>query len=382
MLQQTRVEAVLGYFDRFIRRLPGIEDLAEISDDELHKLWEGLGYYNRAKNLKKAAKLIQAEYGGELPSSYDELLKLPGIGEYTAGAIASIAFDEQVPAVDGNVLRVFSRIKRNARDIGLQGTKKELVGFVKSLLPEVGARHFNQALMELGALICLPNGRPKCQICPVQDFCLAHLYGEEELYPVKKTKKPRRIEHRTVLVIANEKSSFLIQKRSNNGLLSGLWEFPSLEGHFSEKELISRLNSNMKAMGLELFQIVKIEEARHIFSHIEWHMEGYLVLTSGAKPSLHDTSTQKTFLYEPYLQEPNLDEPPLHEADLSDASSPAEQSPVTYKGGRAFDTEEKLWTCLKELKEIYSIPAAFKIYMSSITEGMASTYIATNKGDN
>lgn len=335
MLQQTRVEAVLGYFERFIGRLPSIKDLAEISDDELHKLWEGLGYYNRAKNLKKAAQLIRAEYGGELPPSYEELLKLPGIGEYTAGAIASIAFGLSTPAVDGNVLRVFSRIRQDSRDISLEATKKEVSAYVKALLPSDEAGHFNQALMELGALICLPNGRPKCEICPVKELCLAHREGDEMAYPVKKAPKKRRIEERTIVLIANKKGEFLIQKREEKGLLSGLWEFPSFGGHIDERAVKERLLE----MGLNCSQLHRIEASKHIFSHIEWHMEGYLaLLTEDDYPSL------------------------------------VSEDGLSY-GGRSSTHQRQLWCSTEALRETYSIPGAFKVYMKSMEEGLAKSFL-------
>lgn len=335
MLQQTRVEAVLGYFERFIGRLPSIKDLAEISDDELHKLWEGLGYYNRAKNLKKAAQLIRAEYGGELPPSYEELLKLPGIGEYTAGAIASIAFGLAQPAVDGNVLRVFSRIRRDSRDISLEATKKEVSAYAKALLPSDEAGHFNQALMELGALICLPNGRPKCESCPVKELCLAHREGDEMAYPVKKAPKKRRIEERTIVLIANKKGEFLIQKRGEKGLLSGLWEFPSFGGHIDERAAKERLLE----MGLNCSQLHRIEASKHIFSHIEWHMEGYLaLLTEDDYPSL------------------------------------VSEDGLSY-GGRSSTHQRQLWCSTEALRETYSIPGAFKVYMKSMEEGLAKSFL-------
>lgn len=348
MLQQTRVEAVLGYFERFTKRLPGLEDLAEVGDEELHKLWEGLGYYNRAKNLKKAARLVLEDYGAELPSSYEELLKLPGIGPYTAGAIASIAFGKRVAAIDGNVLRVFSRLRRDGRDIGSEATKKEVGTYVKSLIPAEEAADFNQALMELGALICLPNGAPKCEICPLKSFCLAHGAGDEIAYPVKKASKKRRIEQRTILVTANSRGEFLIQKRREKGLLSGLWEFPSLEGHYEEEELRAKL----KELGLVPSALYPIEAAKHIFSHIEWHMEGYLVLLSK---------------YDDISISGDDDSSLVSEAGLLDGRIDSSSH------------QKRLWVGSEALKKTYSIPSAFQVYMKSIEQGLVSTILHGDK---
>lgn len=273
MLQQTRVEAVLGYYRRFLERLPDVETLAAVSDEELHKLWEGLGYYSRARNLKKAAGILLRDYGGEIPTSYDALLALPGIGPYTAGAIASIAFRQSVPAVDGNVMRVMARITADDADITLPGTRKEMEECVRRLIPEGRAHLFNQALMELGALICIPNGTPKCSACPVADLCLAHQRGLQSCLPVKKKKKERKTEFRTVLIFLNGRGECLIQKREERGLLAGMWEFPSIAGHYTEEELSAFLAQN----GVSFRKIGRAPSARHIFTHIEWRMEGYFV---------------------------------------------------------------------------------------------------------
>ena len=272
MLQQTRVEAVKPYFHRFISELPAISDLAECEEDRLLKLWEGLGYYNRARNLQKAARQIMEEYGGKMPESQQELLKLAGIGNYTSGAIASIAFGKKVPAVDGNVLRILSRISLDEEDILKDTTKRRVEKQLLEVMPKERPGDFNQALMELGATVCIPHGKPKCEECPWEKFCLAHLEGREEEFPKKETKKKRTIEKKTVLIIQDENKSAL-HKRPAKGLLAGLYEFPNLEGHQSEKRVLAYL----KEIGLEALRIQKLENARHIFSHKEWDMVAYQI---------------------------------------------------------------------------------------------------------
>lgn len=283
MLQQTRVEAVKPYFDRFIRSLPSVQALANCQEDELLKLWEGLGYYNRARNLKVAAQQIMDAYEGELPSEYEELLKLKGIGHYTAGAIASIAYEKPVPAVDGNVLRVISRLLNDDSDIMKQSVRTKMEERLRMLMQEnegvLLPRVFNQALMELGALICIPNHEPHCMECPLQKLCLAHQKGRELELPVKSKAKKRRLEKRTVLILRQD-DKVVIRKRENKGLLAGLYEFPNVEGWLSDKEIISYLRRE----GYEPLRILPLPEAKHIFSHVEWQMIGYMVLLEEYSP--------------------------------------------------------------------------------------------------
>ena len=272
MLQQTRVEAVKPYFDNFIANAPDIRALAKMEEDKLVKLWEGLGYYNRVRNLQKAAKIIMDEYGGTMPSEYENLIKLPGIGSYTAGAIASIAYGKPVPAVDGNVLRVLARLRLDGDDILSQKTKSRVEKELQEIIPSDRPGDFNQALMELGAMVCLPNGEPKCGECPWEAICQAHCVGKIAEYPKKKAKKARKIEEKTVLVIQDgEKAAF--RKRPKKGLLAGMYEFPMLEGYRTEEEVLKEL----KHIGLKVLHIKPIGEAKHIFSHKEWHMAGYAV---------------------------------------------------------------------------------------------------------
>ena len=272
MLQQTRVEAVKPYFQRFIEALPDVESLANCEEDKLLKLWEGLGYYNRARNLQKAAKQIVEEYQGEMPHSREELLKLAGIGSYTAGAISSIAFRESAAAVDGNVLRVLSRLTMDEEDILKDTTKRRVEKQLLDVMPKGRSGDFNQALMELGAMVCIPNGKPKCEECPWEQICMAHREGREDEFPKKQAKKQRTIEKKTILILQDEnKTAF--HKRPNKGLLAGLYEFPTLEGHYSEKRVLAYL----KELGLEILRIQKMEASKHIFSHKEWHMIAYQI---------------------------------------------------------------------------------------------------------
>ena len=272
MLQQTRVEAVKGYFERFRTALPDISALASADEQLLLKLWEGLGYYNRVRNLQKAAVQIMEEYEGEMPSDYEEILKLKGIGSYTAGAISSIAFGKPYPAVDGNVLRVLSRIRMDDRDMSNAAVKAQIEMQLKDVIPTDRPGDFNQAMMEIGATVCLPNGAPKCTECPLNIFCKAYQNGVMQDYPQKVAKKERAIEQKTVLILLDE-DKVALHKRPKTGLLAGLYEFPMLEGHLKKDEVVRYLQDE----GLEIVRITPLQKAKHIFSHKEWHMIGYQV---------------------------------------------------------------------------------------------------------
>ncbi len=312
MLQQTRVEAGLPYFERFVAALPTVQALADAEEQVLMKLWEGLGYYSRARNLQKAARILVAEHGGRLPSTPQELEQLPGIGPYTAGAIASIAFGYSVPAVDGNVLRVLSRITAYEGDVLAAGVKEKTAAALQPVLPErVG--DFNQALMELGALVCLPNGTPKCLVCPVREHCRARSLGMENELPVKAKKKARRTETRTI-VLAVCRDRIALRRRPLDGLLAGLWEFPSLDGTLSGAQLQNRL----EALGLRVNALHSAGNAKHIFSHIEWHMTGFFV-------------------------------------DCPDFAAP----------------EDWVWVTPQELKTEYPVPSAFRAFTEQIIRGAA-----------
>ena len=272
MLQQTRVEAVKPYYDRFVQELPDIASLAAVEEERLLKLWEGLGYYNRARNLKKSAMQIMSEYGGKMPSDYDELIKLSGIGSYTAGAVASIAFDKPVPAVDGNVLRILSRLRMDDRDILDSNVRKSIEEELRGVIPNNRPGDFNQALMELGATVCVPNGSPRCGECPWREMCRAKIEDRISEYPRKAPRKPRNIEKRTILVIKHG-DLIALRKRPEKGLLAGMYEFPTMEGHRKEEEVLAYL----KQSGVMPLRIRKLEASKHIFTHKEWHMTGYLI---------------------------------------------------------------------------------------------------------
>lgn len=272
MLQQTRVEAVKPFFERFLKALPDVQALADCPEDELLKLWEGLGYYNRVRNMQKAARMVVEEYGGEFPADYDKLLALPGIGHYTAGAIGSIAFGIRMPAVDGNVLRVLSRVKASREDILKQSVKNAMEQEVQKIIPKERAGDFNQALIEIGAIVCVPNGKAKCGECPLAFCCKAREQGIVDELPKKKAKKERRQEKKTVLVL-KEGDRVAIRKRPPKGLLASLYELPNLEGHLSEDEVLATICS----WGLSPIRILPLAGAKHIFSHVEWQMTGYAV---------------------------------------------------------------------------------------------------------
>lgn len=272
MLQQTRVEAVKPYYDRFIAALPDIEHLANAQEEQLLKLWEGLGYYNRVRNLNKAARIICTDYSGVMPMKYEELLQLPGIGSYTAGAISSIAYGQSIPAVDGNVLRVLARLRADDRDIAQQAVKKQVEVELGGAMPKGRPGDFNQALMELGAMVCLPSGEPHCAECPWSLICLSHQNGEETDYPYKTAKKPRKIENKTVLVIRDQNKAAL-RKRPAHGLLASMYEFPCLEEHLTKEQVLDYLREE----GLSILHIEELPASKHIFTHKEWHMIGYAV---------------------------------------------------------------------------------------------------------
>ncbi len=272
MLQQTRVEAVKPYYERFLKELPDIESLAGVEEEKLLKLWEGLGYYNRARNLKKAAMQIVIDYDGVMPGTYEELVKLPGIGSYTAGAVSSIAFGNPVPAVDGNVLRILARLRMDDRDILDAKVKKAVEEELAVVMPTDRPGDFNQALMELGAMVCIPNGMAKCEECPWKELCQARKEDRVLEFPKKAPKKPRSIEEKTILVL-QDAEKVALHKRPAKGLLAGMYEFPWLEGHRSEKQVLEYLEE----LGMKAIRIRKLEPAKHIFSHKEWHMTGYAV---------------------------------------------------------------------------------------------------------
>ena len=272
MLQQTRIEAVIRYYKRFMTALPDIKSLAFVDDDVLMKLWEGLGYYSRARNLKKAAVMIVEEYNGIFPDTYEKIKKLPGVGDYTAGAIASQCFEIPVSAVDGNVLRVISRLTGSFDNILLPKTKKSITESLLKNMP----RHpgvFNEALMELGETVCLPNGAPLCENCPIRAYCIACRDGLTDRIPVREKQVKRRAEEKTVFYIRSHDGRVAIRKRGERGLLAGMYELPNVDGYYSDKELYIVLHG----WGLAPTAIAFIKNAKHVFTHIDWLMKGYAV---------------------------------------------------------------------------------------------------------
>ena len=280
MLQQTRVEAVKGYYTRFLEALPTVESLSNADDEQLHKLWEGLGYYTRVRNLKKAACVIMNDHGGQFPGEYAQVLALPGIGEYTAGAICSIAFSQPTPAVDGNVLRVVSRLTNDSTAIDLPAYKKQVQTSLAAVYPtDAGA--FTQALMELGATVCGPNRKPDCENCPCRAFCLARKNGTQDTLPVRLPKRGRRREEMTVLILRCD-GRYGIRKRPAKGLLAGMWEFP----HISGKLILTDVIAKVEEMGLNPRDILRQVENEHIFTHIEWDMNGIYMEVAEPIPEL------------------------------------------------------------------------------------------------
>ena len=274
MLQQTRVEAVKGYYTRFLTALPDIAALASCDDEVLHKLWEGLGYYSRVRNLKKAAKVIMEMHSGIFPKDYAAIRALPGIGDYTAGAICSIAFDMPTPAVDGNVLRVVSRLQADDTPIDLAEVKLRIRQDLAEIYPD-RAGDFTQALMELGATVCGPNRVPDCENCPCRDGCLGRHRGIAAQLPVKLGKKPRRMEDMTVFILCCD-GRYALRKREESGLLAGLWEFPHVSGHLDTEDALQALEN----MGLHPRELRRQVEKKHIFTHIQWNMRGYYLEVS------------------------------------------------------------------------------------------------------
>lgn len=275
MLQQTRVEAVKGYYSRFLEALPTIFDLAKADDELLHKLWEGLGYYSRVRNLKKAAQVVMDVHDGIFPRTYEEIRSLPGIGPYTAGAIASICFELPAPAVDGNVLRVISRLCNEDTPIDSPAYKKAVTERLAAVYPG-RAGDFTQALMELGATLCGPNWAPQCQACPCASFCKAYAVGTAAQLPVKSPKKAKKEEDRTVFILSCD-GSYALQKRPDSGLLAGLWEFPNIPGSLDMTQGLEFV----KAWGLQSRQPLREVTRQHIFTHIKWHMRGLYIEVSG-----------------------------------------------------------------------------------------------------
>ena len=347
MLQQTRVEAVKPYFERFVAALPDIRALARADEDTLMKLWEGLGYYSRARHLQSAARLICSDHGGKIPARFDDLLTLPGIGRYTAGAVASIAFGERRPAVDGNVLRVIMRLLACPADILKESTKRAVEEALIARLPE-NAGDFNQALMELGALICLPRGAVHCPSCPLERLCLAREANLQAELPQKTPPKRRRTEKLTIFLLAKN-DKIALEKRPAQGLLAGLWGFPAMEGHLKKKEAAEAL----QAIGLIPAKLHALPAAQHIFSHITWQMVGWRVEL--AEPLSECVASVPTSA--PAASESTTPNAPPKRLQLQEAASP-------------YDIQKKtprlLWATAQEIADTYSVPAAYRSYFPYI----------------
>lgn len=276
MLQQTRVQAVLEYYARFMAELPDVYALAAVGEERLFKLWEGLGYYSRARNLHRAAQVLVNDCGGEFPRTREELLRLPGVGDYTASAIASIAFGEPEPAVDGNLLRVAARVGGIAEDIMDARVRRRFRAMLTESIDCERPGEWNQAMMDLGATVCLPNGAPLCEKCPARAFCAAYQNGMTDVLPVRAAKKPRRVEERTVFLLVRD-GRLALRKRPAKGLLAGLWELPNVPGNLDEAGAAITLAQ----WGLTARTLTPVGAAKHIFSHVEWDMHGYLAAAEG-----------------------------------------------------------------------------------------------------
>ncbi len=280
MLQQTRVEAATAYYLRFMEALPTVEALARASEQTLFKLWEGLGYYTRARNLHKAAKLIAGEYGGVFPDTAEGLRALPGVGDYTAGAVASICFERAAAAVDGNVLRILARITEDASPIDGEKRKKEAARRLVGVYPATGRGAFTQALMELGATVCTPTS-PKCGACPAVGFCFAQKNGTVSLLPVRRPKKARKAQERTVFALVCG-GKLALTKRPGTGLLAGMWQLPDAEGALDAEQALAAA----RAMGCAPKKAAELMRHTHVFTHVEWHMLCYRIECGACAPGL------------------------------------------------------------------------------------------------
>lgn len=287
MLQQTRVDTVIPYYERFIEKFPTMQDLSDAEEEEILKMWEGLGYYSRVRNLQLGVREVVESYGGTVPNNRQEISTLKGVGPYTAGAILSIAYGVPEHAVDGNVMRVLSRILLIEEDIALLRHKKIFEQAVMELISEEDPSSFNQALMELGATICTPN--PRCLLCPVRDFCIAHEEGKQQELPIKSKKQKMKHLSLAAFAIQNEEGHWLMQKRPSEGLLAGLWEFPMVELQNNPA-----LEAFKKETGLQLKNVTEITRFPHIFSHITWDIHVYRAQLS----PIHSNETLQFFTKE------------------------------------------------------------------------------------
>ncbi|WKY48008.1 A/G-specific adenine glycosylase [Eubacteriaceae bacterium ES3] len=304
MAQQTQIDTLIPYYNRFIEKFPDLSSLAAANEADVLKAWEGLGYYSRARNLHKAAQIIERDYSGSFPSDYNTLIKLPGIGPYTGGAIASIAFNQAVTAVDGNVLRVISRFLNSKLDIGENKTKKHITQWLESLLPE-NSGDFNEALMELGAMICTPKS-PKCLLCPLIDGCQAYLKGTQEILPLKKKKNRQKTINMEVGVLC-QNQDLLFVRRDEKGLLSGMWSFPIIpQGECPGQAIRQHLNTYFKTLP----EPKLAGHSRHIFTHIIWEIDVYIFRSPA---SLKESAAQ--YKLDKHSQEQSICFIPINETD-------------------------------------------------------------------
>lgn len=328
MLQQTRVSAALPYFERFMEELPTVADLAACPPDRLNKLWEGLGYYSRVRNLQKAACMVMDEHGGVLPANYESLKKLPGVGEYTAGAIASISFGLPEVAVDGNVLRVFARLLNDNGNVLHPETKKAMSACVRAAQPPNRPGAYNEALMELGALVCIPNGAPLCGECPLADLCAARALGIQDTLPVKTPLKARKLLPYTVLAVLCS-GRVLLTQRPDTGLLAELWMPVLCEGVLSREQAAQKTAA---LCGCDAAQVAvePLPDAKHVFTHLEWHMTGF---ACHVPQSVDTTKTDAAII-------------------------PSE--------GVVPDTAAAVWADAQQVQGVYAMPGAMKVYKKEI----------------
>lgn len=334
MLQQTRVETVRDYYLRFLEKIPDVKALAEVDEDQLLKLWQGLGYYSRAKNLKKAAQRIEKAYQGRIPSEKKDLVQLPGIGAYTAGAISSIAFQKREIAPDGNAYRVAARLSKEDGFLEDRETKNRLEAFLWEHLPEERPGDFNQALMDLGSGICLPKSPPHCRECPISGFCKAYQQSDPLIYPKKKEKKERKREKKTILLIQKGEKILLI-RRPDSGLLGGLWALPMAEGHLSPAQVIRKCEEFAGKNPSFTGELKPLGKAVHIFTHLEWHMEGWQIVypEEGFGEKKEEAVEERKEMGEPF--------------EMADAK----KGPI------------RVWASREELEKKYSIPRAYHAYL-------------------
>ncbi|MCR5490636.1 MAG: A/G-specific adenine glycosylase [Bacilli bacterium] len=266
MLQQTRVEAVKGYFERFLDHYPTVADLASSNEEDVLLLWKGLGYYSRARKLRQCAIEVMDRFGGEFPRTKEELLSLPGIGEYTASAISSICFLAKEAAVDGNLYRVYARLTATEKTLADKGEREACAEFYEAWMDKADPGDINQALMDLGELVCMPNGAPKCDECPFGDCCKAHAINKELLCPAKKVKKEKKSQPLIVFLLKSD-GKYLLRKRSETGLLASLFEFPNAES--------VDLDSAKVSLGIKIENVRHVGKSKHVFTHLIWNMEWY-----------------------------------------------------------------------------------------------------------